>query len=416
MPSGSATRPGDVLHHRGGKTSEVLNTDAEGRLVLADALAYLSEKEPRAIVDTATLTGACMVALGEDLWACSGPTAGWSATSWPPAMPPASRGGALHRPYRKLIDSPIADVKNIGKRYEGAITAALFLADFVGDVPWAHVDIAGPAFAEKAGDLYPKGATGVPVRTLVAYLLGQAAKRRAPWRPSRTPARSSRSSHTQTTPRSARAARWRSGLRRDARSTCSSSRTATEARATPGATAPSSPRRVRPRPRRGRCARAHGCPYPGCARRRAREHHRDPRGGDPPDPDGAGRDRSLLRPDRVVLRGALLQPLGPPAGRRDRARRRVPRGGQPHYFAEQLSEGLDVREVRDVWLGWTNEPNHLEDVTGHFRTKMDALAAHASQVEDGIAFFKDELEREAAEAGAKIGVGHAEEFRVLALS
>jgi LmbE family N-acetylglucosaminyl deacetylase len=77
---------------------------------------------------------------------------------------------------------------------------------------------------------------------------------------------------------------------------------------------------------------------------------------------------------------------------------------------------LDVREVRDVWLGWTNEPNHLEDVTGHFRTKMDALAAHASQVEDGIAFFKDELEREAAEAGAKIGVGHAEEFRVLALS
>lgn len=93
-----------------------------------------------------------------------------------------------------------------------------------------------------------------------------------------------------------------------------------------------------------------------------------------------------------------------------------PGAGNPHYFAEQLSEGLDVREVRDVWLGWTNEPNHLEDVTGHFRTKMDALAAHASQVEDGIAFFKDELEREAAEAGAKIGVGHAEEFRVLALS
>ena len=93
-----------------------------------------------------------------------------------------------------------------------------------------------------------------------------------------------------------------------------------------------------------------------------------------------------------------------------------PGAGNPHYFAEQLSEGLDVREVHDVWLGWSNEPNHVEDVTGHFRTKMDALAAHASQVEEGIAFFQDELEREATEAGARIGVEHAEEFRVLALS
>ncbi|HEU4356452.1 MAG TPA: leucyl aminopeptidase [Actinomycetota bacterium] len=179
MPSGSATRPGDVLRHRGGKTSEVLNTDAEGRLVLADALSYLSEKEPRVIVDTATLTGACMVALGEDLWGVFGTDRGLVRDLLAAGDASGEPGWELplYRPYRKLIDSPVADVKNIGKRYGGAITAALFLADFVGDVPWAHVDIAGPAFAEKAGDLFPKGATGVPVRTLVAYVLGQAAKR-----------------------------------------------------------------------------------------------------------------------------------------------------------------------------------------------------------------------------------------------
>lgn len=179
MPSGSATRPGDVLHHRGGRTSEVLNTDAEGRLVLADALAYLSEKGPRAIVDTATLTGACMVALGEEIWGVFGTDRGLVRDLLAAGEAAGEPGWELplHRPYRKLIDSPVADVKNIGKRYGGAITAALFLSEFVGDVPWAHVDIAGPAFAEKAGDLYPKGATGVPVRTLVAYVLGQAPKR-----------------------------------------------------------------------------------------------------------------------------------------------------------------------------------------------------------------------------------------------
>ena len=178
MPSGSATRPGDVLRHRGGKTSEVLNTDAEGRLVLADALAYLAEKEPKVIIDTATLTGACMVALGTDVWGVlsndralarelvgAGEAAGEPGWELP-----------LHRPYRKLIDSEVADIKNIGKRYGGAITAALFLSEFVGDTPWAHIDIAGPAFAEKAGDYVPKGGTGVPVRTLVRYVLTQAAK------------------------------------------------------------------------------------------------------------------------------------------------------------------------------------------------------------------------------------------------
>jgi LmbE family N-acetylglucosaminyl deacetylase len=93
-----------------------------------------------------------------------------------------------------------------------------------------------------------------------------------------------------------------------------------------------------------------------------------------------------------------------------------PGAGNPHYFPEHLAEGLDVRQVHDVWLGWTNEPNRVEDVTGHFATAMAALAEHRSQVEDGIAYFQQELEREAREAGAEIGVEHAERFRVLDLS
>ncbi|GIU98530.1 MAG: putative cytosol aminopeptidase [Actinomycetota bacterium] len=179
MPSGSATRPGDVLRHRGGKTSEVLNTDAEGRLVLADALAYLTEKRPRAIVDAATLTGACMVALGEELWGLftTDRALGRALLSAGESVGEPGWELPLYRPYRKLIDSEVADVKNVGKRYGGAITAALFLAEFVGDVPWAHLDIAGPAFTDSAGDYWPKGATGVPVRTLVAYLLDQAKPR-----------------------------------------------------------------------------------------------------------------------------------------------------------------------------------------------------------------------------------------------
>ena len=172
MPGGSAIRPGDVLRHRGGKTSEVLNTDAEGRLVLADALAYLAEKKPAVIVDAATLTGACMIALGDELWGVMGNDRdvvrrlldageesgepGWELPLW--------------SSYRKKIDSDVADVKNIGDRYGGAITAALFLKEFVGDVPWAHMDVAGTAFSEKPGDYWPKGATGNPVRTVVRFV------------------------------------------------------------------------------------------------------------------------------------------------------------------------------------------------------------------------------------------------------
>jgi leucyl aminopeptidase len=176
LPSGSATKPGDVLHHRGGKTSEVLNTDAEGRLVLADALAYLTEKKPVAIVDTATLTGACMIALGDRITGAMGNDqrvitdviAAGDAVCEPVWQLP------LFEDYRQLIDSTVADVKNIGERWGGAITAAWFLAEFVGDTPWVHLDIAGPAFSEKGNDLGPKGATGAPVRTLVRYLLDRA--------------------------------------------------------------------------------------------------------------------------------------------------------------------------------------------------------------------------------------------------
>jgi leucyl aminopeptidase len=176
MPSGSAQKPGDVITHRGGTTSEVLNTDAEGRLVLADALAYLAEQEPACIVDTATLTGACMIALGTDI-------AGAMGTSDDLARELIRAGAAagepiwqlpLHADYRKLIDSKVADIKNIGKRYGGAITAAWFLAEFVGDVPWVHLDIAGPAFSEHGNDLGPAGATGMPVRTLVGFLQARA--------------------------------------------------------------------------------------------------------------------------------------------------------------------------------------------------------------------------------------------------
>ena len=130
----------------------MLNTDAEGRLILADALAYLAEQDPSCIVDTATLTGACMVALGTDITGAFGNddvlaqdlVAAGAAVGEPIWQMP------LWQDYRALIDSKVADIKNIGKRYGGAITAAWFLAEFVGDTPWVHLDIAGPAFADAA--------------------------------------------------------------------------------------------------------------------------------------------------------------------------------------------------------------------------------------------------------------------------
>jgi len=177
MPSGSAQRPGDVIKHRNGKTSEVLNTDAEGRLILADALSLAVEKKPAAIIDAATLTGACVVALGEDVSGAFGNDralvrevlAAGDAVGEPCWELP------LFKDYRRQLDSSVADIKNIGKPYGGAITAALFLKEFVGDTPWVHIDIAGPAWTD-GNDLGPKGATGVPVRTVVRFVQDRAVR------------------------------------------------------------------------------------------------------------------------------------------------------------------------------------------------------------------------------------------------
>ncbi|HEX9891788.1 MAG TPA: leucyl aminopeptidase [Actinomycetota bacterium] len=179
MPGSSAIRPGDVLTHRGGKTSEVLNTDAEGRLILADALAYLSEQEPSLIVDTATLTGACVIALGDDLWGVMGTDAALVKDLLAAGKAAGEPGWELPLwdGYQKHIESQVADVKNIGARGGGTITAALFLKAFVGDVPWAHMDIAGTAYAERPGPFWPKGATGSPVRTLVRFVEARAKRR-----------------------------------------------------------------------------------------------------------------------------------------------------------------------------------------------------------------------------------------------
>jgi leucyl aminopeptidase len=169
MPSGTAIRPGDVLKIRNGKTVEVLNTDAEGRLILADALSLAVEDEPDAIVDAATLTGACMVALGDKVAGLMTNRDGWGEQ----VRAAADRAGEpvwplpLPKAYRKQIESEIADVKNIGGSYGGALTAGLFLEEFVGDVPWVHLDIAGPARAKADDGELVQGGTGFGVRTFV---------------------------------------------------------------------------------------------------------------------------------------------------------------------------------------------------------------------------------------------------------
>jgi len=171
MPSGSATRPGDVLTMYSGKTVEVLNTDAEGRLVLADALTRASEETPDAIVDVATLTGAMVLALGNRTFGIMANDDAFRTSiheiaeevgeqSWPMPMPSELRKG---------MDSPVADIANMGERMGGGLVAGLFLKEFVGEgITWAHLDIAGPAFHEGAPWGYtPKGGTGSAVRTLV---------------------------------------------------------------------------------------------------------------------------------------------------------------------------------------------------------------------------------------------------------
>ncbi|HEX6256722.1 MAG TPA: leucyl aminopeptidase [Euzebyales bacterium] len=174
MPGGDATRVSDVLTHRNGTTVEVMNTDAEGRLVLADALAYGVELEPDAMVDLATLTGGQIVALGNRIAALMGSDDDLLDALEAAAGRAGERLWRLPLPadYREQLRSEVADLRNIGKPREAqSIVAGLFLSEFVGDVPWAHLDIAGPAFSDSGdGPLVPKGATGFGVRTLVAWL------------------------------------------------------------------------------------------------------------------------------------------------------------------------------------------------------------------------------------------------------
>jgi leucyl aminopeptidase len=172
MSGGDAYRPGDVFPSRDGKTVEIINTDAEGRLVLADALAYARELEPDYLIDHATLTGACMVALGNyraglfsndsALQAAYEKAAQASGEHfWP--MP-------LDEDLRDQLKSPIADLKHTGSRYGGSITAAMFLREFVGKCCWAHLDIAGPAYLSESRGIHPKGGTGFGVLTALELL------------------------------------------------------------------------------------------------------------------------------------------------------------------------------------------------------------------------------------------------------
>jgi leucyl aminopeptidase len=169
MPGGRALKPGDVITGASGTTVEVLNTDAEGRLVLGDAVWYARQLGATHLVDVATLTGACVVALGRTTSGLFGTPASWvedvrraseraGDRCWP--MP-------VFEDYREQLKSEIADMTNTGGRAGGAITAALFIREFAGDLPWVHMDIAGTAWSEEARPYQPKGATGVAVRTLV---------------------------------------------------------------------------------------------------------------------------------------------------------------------------------------------------------------------------------------------------------
>ena len=174
QPGPNATKPGDVLRIRNGKTVEVLNTDAEGRLVLADGLSISAEETPDLIVDLATLTGACMVALGNEYAGLMGNDAG--AVARVESASSAANEKMWHLPlpkeYRKQLDSPIADLRNIGTgRLGGALTAGLFLKEFAGDIPWVHLDIAGPVTTEETTGESSKGATGFGVRTLLELVV-----------------------------------------------------------------------------------------------------------------------------------------------------------------------------------------------------------------------------------------------------
>ncbi len=173
LPSGTAMRPGDIIKILNGKTVEIISTDAEGRLILADALSYVRKLGARKIIDVATLTGACHIALGD---ICTG-----AFTNNQDLVNRVIEAGArsgecmwqmpMNDEYREQNKSDVADIKNTGGRWGGAITAAWFLREFVETTPWVHLDIAGTFMLDKNRGYQGKGATGIPVRTLVNLVL-----------------------------------------------------------------------------------------------------------------------------------------------------------------------------------------------------------------------------------------------------
>src|SRR6185312_7379619 len=169
MPSGTAVNPGDVVRSHLGKSIEVINTDAEGRLVLADVLSYARRFSPSAVVDAATLTGACVIALGHTASGVFGTDDGLVADVLAAGMRAGEPGWRLplYDDYKDLIKSDVADIKNSGGRPAGACTAAMFLKEFAEEFPWVHLDIAGTAYSESDLTYIPKGPTGVPVGTFV---------------------------------------------------------------------------------------------------------------------------------------------------------------------------------------------------------------------------------------------------------
>ena len=175
LPGGGAFKPGDLLTATNGKTIEVVTTDAEGRLILADALIYARKQGLAPLIDVATLTGACRIALGDG---CSG-VFGNNQELVDKIIKVSSEAGEclwqmpLLEEYKEQIKSEVADIKNVGSRYGGAITAALFIAEFVEDTPWVHIDIAGTARSDKEKGYIVKGATGFGVRTLVNLALAK---------------------------------------------------------------------------------------------------------------------------------------------------------------------------------------------------------------------------------------------------
>ncbi|MCI0855976.1 MAG: aminopeptidase, partial [Chloroflexi bacterium] len=175
MPGGNATKPGDVVTTMTGKTIEVINTDAEGRLILSDGLAYMNQSKPDALIDVATLTGAISIALGDVAMGAMGN----SDALYERLQRAAAAAGEkiwqlpMYDEYKEQIKSNVADMKNTGGRNAGSITAAMLLKEFVDDTPWVHIDMAGVDIYDKVKGTTVKGASGIPVRTLVhlAFIL-----------------------------------------------------------------------------------------------------------------------------------------------------------------------------------------------------------------------------------------------------